>query len=214
MPSGPDRRPSARAPVARLALASCIGIFLLSCGESAPPTTPPPTTPPPTTPLPPTSRFTIPDPGLRAAVTVALDRGAGDPVTGRDLSTLRSLTANSAQIVDLTGLEWATGLERLNLIDNEISDLLPLAGLTGLEELWLGWNNISDISPLARLTRLRHLDLRHNDIADLTPIAHLPWSEGDSLYVRNNPLRQASLDLLSRLADAGVDVDYDLPPEG
>jgi len=61
---------------------------------------------------------------------------------------------------------------------------------------------------------LRHLNLTSNDIADLTPIAHLPWSEGDVLSVRNNPLRQASLDLLARLADAGVDVDYDLPPDG
>ena len=52
MASAPDTRPSARAPVVRVALASCIGIALLSCGGgdgaapiSAPPSTP--TTPPP-----------------------------------------------------------------------------------------------------------------------------------------------------------------------
>ena len=311
---------------------------------------------------------TIPDPGLRRAVIVALGKRAGDPVTRRDLSTLSRLNARSAQIVDLTGLEWATGLEQLFLSDNRISNLSPLAGLTGLErldlnfngintnlsplagltglkQLFLKGNNLSDISPLAGLTRLERLHLARNrisdisplaglhrlellnlqfnrissisplarltglrwlflgdsdisdisplarltgliqlclaqanisdisplagltglldlslhgnsisdisplagltelaelaissndisdisplaglsglsrlyltrnNVADLTPIAHLPWGEGDVLYAGNNPLRQASLDLLLRLADAGVDVDYDLALE-
>ena len=47
MTSGPDTRPSARAPVAKLALASCIGIVLLSCEDGAAPTAAPPATPPP-----------------------------------------------------------------------------------------------------------------------------------------------------------------------
>ena len=486
MPSGPDTRPSARASVVRVALASCIGIVLLSCGEGAAPTAAPPATPPAPPPpvpqplnppanlrvsaagedfvewswnavpgaigyvvqvsadetfddsdpihvtvettftatdlppetsvyvrvaaasgtaeaplvgawtsqvagmtLPPAIPVTIPDPGLRAAVTAALGKRAGDPVTRRDLSTLGRLEARSAQIVDLTGLEWATGLQVLQLEANNISDVSPLAGLTGLadlslwnnsvsdlsalakltelerlalnynnisdisplggltrlEQLHLSHNNISDISPLAGLTRLellslqfnrisgisplarltglkwlylgrsdisdisplarltgliqlflfqanisdisalagltglldlslsdnsisdisalagltgladlglssndisdisplarltelaelrlanndisdisplaglsglRHLDLTSNNVADLTPIAHLPWREGDVLYAGNNPLRRASLDLLLRLADAGVAVDYDLALE-
>ena len=51
-----DTRPSARAPVARLLLASCIGIVLLSCEDGAAPTAAPPATPPatpPPTPQPP-----------------------------------------------------------------------------------------------------------------------------------------------------------------
>ncbi len=486
MPSGPDTRPSARAPVVRVALASCIGIVLLSCGEGAaptaappaPPPAPPPPAPQPLNPpanlrvsaagegfvewswnavpgavayvvqvstdetfddsdpihmtvettftatglppetsvyvrvaaasgtaeaplvgvwtsqvagmtLPPGIPVTIPDAGLRAAVTVALGKRADDPVTRRELSTLSRLDARSSQIVDLTGLEWATGLRVLELEANNISDISPLAGLTGLadlhlwnnsisdlsalakltelewlalnynnisdisplagltrlEQLYLGHNNISDLSPLAGLTRLellnlqynrisaisplarltglkwlflgrndisdisplarltgliqlflfqanisdisplarltglqdlslsdnsisdisplagltglqdlslsdndisdisplarltelaelrlanndisdisplaglsglRHLDLTSNNVADLTPIAHLPWAEGDVLYAGNNPLRRASLDLLLRLADAGVAVDYDLALE-
>ena len=53
MASGPDTRPAARAPLVRVALASCIGIALLSCGggDGAAPTAAPPSTPP--TPPPP-----------------------------------------------------------------------------------------------------------------------------------------------------------------
>ena len=65
--------------------------------------------------LPPAIPVTIPDPGLRAAVTAALGKRAGDPVTRRELSTLGRLEARSAQIVDLTGLEWATGCKCSNL---------------------------------------------------------------------------------------------------
>ena len=116
---------------------------------------------------------TIPDTGLRRAVTGALGKRAGDPVTRRDLSTLSTLNARSAQIVDLTGLEWATGLEQLNLHQNNISDLSPLVRLTGLEVLFLGHNNISDISPLAGLTRLRGLYLHQNNISDISPLVGL-----------------------------------------
>ena len=287
MPSGPDRRPSARAPVAKLALASCIGIVLLSCGEGAAPTAAPtvappapPPAPPPPAPQPPNAPenlkvfaagedfiewrwdavalasgyevqfsrdaefteadevidvsgqtayrreglstetsvhlrvrsyrdtgddrlrsdwtfvlpattlspdvpLTIPDPGLRAAVTVALDKRAGDPVTGRDLSTLRSLTARSAQIVDLTGLEWATGLKDLDVSRNRIWDISPLAGLTRLEHLDLGLNDISDISPMAGLTGLERLYLDYNDISDISALAGLTGLERLSLSDNN-----------------------------
>ena len=53
MASGPDTRPTARAPLLSVALAFCIGIGLLSCGggDGAAPTAAPPSTPP--TPPPP-----------------------------------------------------------------------------------------------------------------------------------------------------------------
>ena len=136
-----------------------------------------------------------------------------------DISPLARLTGLiqlflfQANISDISPLARLTGLQDLSLSDNSISDISPLAGLTGLQDLSLSDNDISDISPLAGLSGLRHLDLTSNNVADLTPIAHLPWAEGDVLYAGNNPLRRASLDLLLRLADAGVAVDYDLALE-
>ena len=129
------------------------------------------------------------------------------------LTGLKRLFLAGNNISDISPLAGLTELWDLSLSDNDISDISPLAGLTGLERAYLHQNDISDISPLAGLTGLRHLDLTSNNVADLTPIAHLPWAEGDVLYAGNNPLRRASLDLLLRLADAGVAVDYNLALE-
>ena len=127
----------------------------------------------PATTLAPAIPLTIPDPGLRRAVTAALGKRAGDPVNRRELATLTELDAGSAQVVDLTGLEWATGLRVLSLWSNSVSDLSPLAGLTGLEELLLAYNRVSDVSPLAGLTRLERLHLSNNIISDISPLAGL-----------------------------------------
>ena len=134
---------------------------------------------------------TIPDPGLRRAVIVALGKRAGDPVTRRDLSTLSRLNARSAQIVDLTGLEWATGLEQLFLSDNRISNLSPLAGLTGLERLDLNFNGINtNLSPLAGLTGLKQLFLKGNKLSDISPLAGLTRLE--RLHLARNRISDIS----------------------
>ncbi len=144
----------------------------------------------PATTLVPAIPETIPDAGLRAAVTVALGKRAGDSITRGELSTLGELDARSAQIVDLTGLEWATGLRVLQLDTNSISDISPLAGLTGLEQLSLGQNSISDLSPLARLTGLEELSLYVNNISDLSPLAGLTGLE--LLYLGRNSIADLS----------------------
>lgn len=69
-----------------------------------------------------------------------------DP-TAADMLGLTHLNANSSDIADLTGLEYARNLEKIWLYDNQISDLSPLASLTKLTDLGLAWNQITDLSP-------------------------------------------------------------------
>jgi len=96
----------------------------------------------------------------------------GDP-TPEELSHRRQIYAPGEGLFDLTGLEYATGLENLLLPNNQISDLSPLASLTQLEEIFLGNNLISDVSPLAGLVHLEELDLYWNRISDISPLAGL-----------------------------------------
>ena len=95
------------------------------------------------------------------------------PLSTDDLAKLRILDAQKAGIRNLSGLEYAVNLKKLNLTDNEVSDLGPLAGLTGLESLNLKWNNVSSVAPLRRLTNLIYLGLEHNNISDISPISGL-----------------------------------------
>ena len=174
--------------------------------------------------------MTIPDPGLSGAITAALGKRTGDPVTSSELSTLDWLDASSRGVVDLTGLESATGLRTLLLNENNISDISALAGLTALEwlelnyndisdvsalagstglvALFLGENNVSDISTLADLTGLEALDLRENDISDISTLAGLTALDWLDLNYNNisDVSALAGLTRLESLALAGNDV--------
>ena len=99
MASAPDTRPSVRAPVVRLALASCIGIVLASCGggDGAAPAAVPPSTP--TTPPPP------------AAPTVASLEASGTGVLTSigetsQLMVTATLSDGSMQAVEAAGADW------------------------------------------------------------------------------------------------------------
>ena len=127
----------------------------------------------------------IPDPNLRLAITEALGKAPGATITTAEMATLSELTAHNANISDLTGLEAATNLKRLDLgaafvaaegrltNSSSISDLSPLSGLTNLTRLHLDGNNISDISVLEGLTDLIVLGLWSNTISDISVLSGL-----------------------------------------
>ena len=115
----------------------------------------------------------IPDANLRAAIVEALGKTSDVLITAEEMATLTGLGANNKQIQNLGGIQFATGLEHLDLQQNNISDVSPLAGLTQLRQLYLNGNSISDVSPLAELTQLTHLYLAGNNISDVSPLAGL-----------------------------------------
>ena len=154
----------------------------------------------------------VPDANLREAINEALGKAPNAQITADEMATLRELRAVSMEIKNLTGLETAVNLERLNLDNNLISDISPLAelmrlrrldleenlitdlspleGLISLEDLHLGPNLVSDISSLAGLINLRHIRLHHNAITDLSPLAGLTKLE--TIGMSHNPLADLS----------------------
>ena len=85
---------------------------------------------------------------LERAVRRALGKVNGVPIFATEMETLTTLNAPGADISDLTGLEFATGLTSLDLRDNAIMDVSALEGLTKLTSLDLSGNplNFSAIS--------------------------------------------------------------------
>ena len=63
----------------------------------------------------------ISDANLRAVIRSALDKSRFAPITTTDMASLTTLDASNRNIRDLTGLESATNLTRLNLVDNPLS---------------------------------------------------------------------------------------------
>ena len=120
----------------------------------------------------------IPDPNLRTAIVNALGKPNASTITITEMETLTILIADDAGIRDLTGLEKATKLQRIELRRNAITDLTPLAGLIRLNNIKLRGNNIVDVSPLANLKSLDWLGLEETHITDLSSLSGLVRLKG------------------------------------
>ena len=115
----------------------------------------------------------IPDSNLRAAIAEELGKSPDAPITAEEMESLKRLEAGNKSIQDLTGLQFATNLERLDIYLNQLSNLSPIADLIELRELKLGGNPISDISPVKGLTNLTVLYFDDTQVSDLSPLAGL-----------------------------------------
>jgi len=146
------------------------------------------------------SEVVFPDKHLETAVRKELKRPSG-PITRDDLKSLGKLRArgmgiskmHKAKFENLSGLEHAVNLTRLDLGKNRISDITPLTSLTNLTKLDLGDNQIIDIAPLASLTQLNWVDLSNNRISNISPLASLIRLR--LLFLGLNPLSQESIDV-------------------
>ena len=122
---------------------------------------------------------TFRDANLAAALQTALDAlpdlalQPDDPIFPEDMAMLTTFTASGQSIVNLTGLETATGLTTLNLSGNQIVSLSPLARLESLTNLNLSSNSISSLSSLLRLTGLTTLNLSENSISSVSSLSRL-----------------------------------------
>jgi len=164
----------------------------------------------------------IPDPGLLAAIRVALNKPTGD-ITVADMESLTGLDASrqarghdAPLIHSLEGLQTARNLTQLNLNGGGVDspniatgDFSPLAGLTKLTTLHLEGNQLASLSLPAGLSRLTELHLRGNQLTSLT----LPEGLANLRYlgVLENPITYLavpeSMDL-NQLALEGFPIDH------
>ena len=141
----------------------------------------------------------IPDTNLRAAVQEGLGRARTSTatITVSSMANIVDINGNNLSISNLTGLEHATGLQRLHLRNNNITNIDSLYASTNLQILDLSENNITNIGVLSKLTSLTSLNLFNNNITNI-----------DSLYTLTNLRtleagrnRIANIDSLSNLTE-------------
>ena len=131
----------------------------------------------------------LPDANLHEKIAETLRKPLTGTITVTDMLKLRTLTANNAGILDLTGLQYASNLTSLTLNDNSISNVTPLAGLTQLTTLNLKDNWILDVSSLVGLTQLRGsnnqhgLSLQGNPLSDTAVRTHIPQLQAAGVNV-------------------------------
>jgi Leucine-rich repeat (LRR) protein len=74
---------------------------------------------------------------------------------------------------DLSAIKSISGLEVLNLSNNNIVDITDLTNLPNLKELNLFLNKRLDIGPLGKITSLKKLELHYCDITDISVLKNL-----------------------------------------
>ncbi|MDE0398448.1 MAG: leucine-rich repeat domain-containing protein [Candidatus Poribacteria bacterium] len=157
------------------------------------PDTPVTTTPSIVRPIQPTPSGTvhIPDPILRSMIEQMLEKENGAAITPEDMERLNEIEPKHEKgIRDLTGLEYATNLERIRFEDNTISDLTPLTNLIRLNSIKLRGNQITDVAPLAKLFNVEWMGLEANQITDLSPLQNLKKLNG--IGISGNPVTDVS----------------------
>ncbi len=132
----------------------------------------------------------FPDPHLQAAIVEALGLAQNEEITVEAMKRLTRLVADRKGIRDLTGLEMAINLERIELRHNAISDLTPLAELFKLNNIKLRDNAITDVSPLSNLINVDWMGLEENDITDVSPLSGLVKLNG--IGISGNPVSDIS----------------------
>ena len=119
----------------------------------------------------------MPDTTLRTAVRTALGLQPNDVLTQQMMAGLTVLSAASnaagTGVQDITGLEHAIQLTRLDLGRTGVRDLTPLQDLTHLTHLTLWYTEISDLTPLQGLTNLVHLNLHQTTPRSISPLQGL-----------------------------------------
>ncbi len=131
----------------------------------------------------------FPDTNFETLLREALKKPTG-VITNIDLGTITEIDGEGRNISDVSGIEYCTNLEILNLLSNQIIDISALSGLTNLQELYLSKNQISEIYPL----------IQNNGI-----------DNNDVVYLKKNPLSETSINTyIGQLEARGVSVYYDI----
>ncbi|WP_125712013.1 leucine-rich repeat domain-containing protein [Companilactobacillus kedongensis] len=129
-----------------------------------------------------TSSDDVDENGISESLKAALVKGKyfsdESEITPESLSELTDpaglgLSLVMSQVTDISGLQYATKITKLDLGFNKITDLTPLRNLN-LTRLSINNNpNLIDLSPLENMTNLTYLHMEGDNISDITPLKSL-----------------------------------------
>lgn len=114
----------------------------------------------------------FPDIYLEGSIRSQIKKQSGTLLLS-DVTNIDFLDLKGSEIINLSGLQYMTGLRGINLHKTSVSDLTPLSELRNLKYLYLPDNKIKDITPLKNLSNLMELDLSNNQINDASVLTEL-----------------------------------------
>lgn len=116
------------------------------------------------------------DPNLKADVESKI---YNHDVTPLDMLSLTALNASNNNIVDLTGIEWATNLTYLDLRSNSVTNIAPLTSLRHLDNLYLSDNALNQFAYCAHIPLIKNINSNINITFDTNPTPSAGDCNGD-----------------------------------
>ena len=134
---------------------------------------------------------------------------------------ITSLDLSNLGVTSVEGIQYLSGLKKLNLSHNKISDLTPLSKLMNLSNLNLSYNNITNISKLPYYSTIycyeegKIVNLSHNNIILIFPDVYkfltMDLHDVNSVYIsthmylhQNNCLFGISIVLIHYMPDHSI----------
>lgn len=152
------------------------------------------------------SQANIPDANLLAHIKARLGLGENDVVDTENILALTTIESSSefpggnfADITDLTGLQDAVNLERINLHQTKVADITPLKDLEKVTYLRFSETDVTDLSALSEYTTLTYFNANRGGqssggITTLEPLSkNVDLQE---LIVRGNHLGNSGADVV------------------
>ena len=115
----------------------------------------------------------IEDTSLRAVCADVCGFRFSEPLPPSAAAHVTRIERTDTAVASLSGLEYFTGLEVLELRARDVADLSPLTALSGLRCLTLHDTNICDLAPLGGLRDLRAVSLVDAPVCDIAALAGL-----------------------------------------
>jgi Leucine-rich repeat (LRR) protein len=123
----------------------------------------------------------IPDTALERIVRAHIHKPNG-AILSSDVDTVTQLDARNSRVYNITGLEYFTRLNLINISSNEITDITPLTDLMELSFVDITFNHISNLTPLADHLHIQTLYAGINPIDNISPLSTLTYLRQLWLY--------------------------------
>ena len=106
---------------------------------------------------------------LETGIRYHLGIDSSTPIRSEQLESITDIDLSSLGITNIKDIAYMTGLQTLDLHDNDISDISPLLSLESLSEVNLSYNNLSSIFSLSfSRSQIMKVNVAFNHITDFS----------------------------------------------
>ncbi|MEK4407581.1 leucine-rich repeat domain-containing protein [Bacillus sp. FSL L8-0642] len=127
------------------------------------------------------------------------------PITKEDLLKIKTFKITNGQgngIKDISGIEYMSNLESLELENLELKNIAFISDLRSLKSVSLAHNQIENIEPFSKLEKLEKLNISNNNVKNIEPLFKV--NSLKKLTASNNKINNDTIQGIQQLKNLSV----------